>query len=63
MSEFDDFYNIIESREEYRSDMIREGHIDDVKEWLEKQAELNEEEMQKYIDDVLVDRNKEAHSA
>jgi hypothetical protein len=30
---------------------------------LEKQAELNEEEMQKYIDDVLVDRNKEAHSA
>ncbi len=63
MKEFDDYYNILESREEYRYDLIRDGHIDDAKEWLEKQAELNEDEIQSYIDEVLVERNKEAHSA
>ena len=62
LREFDDLYNILESREEYRYDLIRDGYIKDAKEWLEKQAGLNKKEIQSYIDEVLVDRNKEAHA-
>ncbi len=57
LSELDDHYGILESREEWRVDMLTrdDKDVDDedsVKEFLKSQAELNDQEMEDYITEV-----------
>ena len=57
LSELDDHYGILESREEWRVDTLTRDDRDvndetDVKEYLKSQAELNEQEMEDYITEV-----------
>jgi hypothetical protein len=57
LSELDDHYGILESREEWRVDTLTRDDRDvndetEVKEILKAQAELNDEEMEDYITEV-----------
>ena len=57
LSELDDHYGILDSREEWRVDMLTrdDKDVDDedsVKEFLKSQAELNDQEMEDYITEV-----------
>jgi|GEM_PF-1299006 hypothetical protein len=49
--EFDDLYGIIESREQYRQDLIDEGQHEQAKEWLIKHAGMEDNEADEYIKD------------
>ena len=54
MHEFDDLYNILEHRAEYREDAIRDGDHATAKEWLMKHQEMSEEKADEYINDFIV---------
>ena len=59
LSEFDDLYGILESRHQYRDELIEDGRYDDAKEWLMNHAQMSQDDAEDYINEHRIDRGIE----
>lgn len=56
LSEFDDLYGILESRHQYRDELIEDGRYDDAKEWLMNHAQMTQDDAEDYINEHRIDK-------
>ena len=59
LSVYDDFYNILEHRHQYRDELIEDGRFDEAKEWLMNHAQMSEEDANDYINEHRIERGLE----
>jgi len=59
LKEFEDYFGILESRHQYRDELIHEGRYDDAKEWLMKHGEMSEDDAQDYINEFIIENGIE----
>jgi hypothetical protein len=55
LSYYDDYFGILESRYQYRDDMLEAGDYDEAKQWLTNQGSMTEDEADDYVNEYIIE--------